>query len=31
MYRFWHGPVVGMRVSQVWMGYASVSFLNSEG
>jgi hypothetical protein len=27
MYRFWHGPVVGLTVSHVWSSYATCLFL----
>ena len=27
MFRFWYGPVVGMRVSGAWIGYAACLFL----
>jgi hypothetical protein len=27
-YRYWHGPVVGLAVTQVWQGYAARLFLS---
>jgi len=27
MFRFWHGPIVGLRLSHVWEGYAARIFL----